>query len=194
MSNVTDHRERAYGLNVKMEQVLLERQETIRRIGGAKLLRNGFVVNDLDGFVQEVNVRVLENIHKVRDAAKAPAYIDTTARNLAKNWIRNRRETIRAEDIPEKVDPDTPLTILLRKERRELFYAALEMLDPIDRELILSVHIQEEPYAVVAERLGLKVTTARSRASRAVERVKKLIKQHGRALIAMAERKKGSKS
>lgn len=179
-----------------VEKILIKRGETIRRIGARRLLRRGFQEADLDDFVQETYLRVLQKIRSVRTPKQVHAFTDTTARNLAIDWLRKRRETIEVDEaMPELMDETTPIDILIKeeekREQRELTLAAAEFLKPNLRETVLG-RFNGESYAEIAERLNVKKKTVRSYRHRSVLRMQKLIKEHGAALIPMAreERKK----
>ena len=103
-----------------VEKIVIERGETIRRIGARRLLRRGFQEADLDDFVQETYLRVLQDIRPVRTPKQVHAFTDTTARNLAIDWLRKRRETIEVDEaMPELMDETTPIDILIKEEEKE---------------------------------------------------------------------------
>jgi RNA polymerase sigma-70 factor (ECF subfamily) len=74
------------------------------------------------------------------------------------------------------VDSQTgPNTALSRAERREVVRAALEKLDPIDREILALRYFDGLNFAQIAAILGMKQNTANARALRAAVKFRRLI-------------------
>ena len=94
----------------------------------------------------------MSKIHTVRDPEKINQWIDGIARNTAREWNRklrkNHDQSSSREEDTDPIDPDTPFTLLLRKEETEMVQAALKMLDTkdseTDRKLIIAVDFNEE--------------------------------------------------
>ena len=74
------------------------------------------------------------------------------------------------------VDSQTgPNTALSREERREVVRAALEKLDPIDREILALRYFDGLNFTQIGAILGLKTNTANARALRAAVKFRQLI-------------------
>jgi len=74
------------------------------------------------------------------------------------------------------VDSHTgPNTAVSRAERREVVRAALEKLDPIDREILALRYFDSLSFAQIGAILGLKENTANARAVRAAVKFRRLI-------------------
>ncbi len=74
------------------------------------------------------------------------------------------------------VDSHTgPTTSVSRAERREVVRAALEKLDPIDREILAVRYFDSLSFAQIGAILGLKENTANARAVRAAVKFRRLI-------------------
>jgi RNA polymerase sigma-70 factor (ECF subfamily) len=145
---------------------------------------------DPEGVVQEAYIRA-----RPRWQALAPKPDDLDA------WIYGQvldrfREVVRSALGPEHdadrdiacpdasaaplaehlVDSQTgPNTALSRAERREVVRAALEKLDPIDREILALRYFDGLNFGQIGAILGLKANTANARALRAAVKFRQLI-------------------
>ena len=172
-----------------VEKIVMERGETIRKIGFVWLGRRGFQEEDLEDFVQDTYMRVLQGIRPVQTPEEVHAFTDTVARNLAKDMLRKPRETV-DENAPEPIDKRPPIdTLLVKEEQRKMALAAAEFLKPNAFEAVVG-RLNGESDAQIAARLDVKVETVRSYIHRSVPRIQEQIKEHGRALISMGTEKR----
>ncbi len=73
------------------------------------------------------------------------------------------------------IDPrPLPDRMVERSEVAAEAYAALAHLDEESRQLILMAHVEELPYSEIAERMGLKIATVRSRLHRACKKARRV--------------------
>jgi RNA polymerase sigma factor (sigma-70 family) len=74
-----------------------------------------------------------------------------------------------------RLKQDSPSTALSRAERCEVVLAALEKLDPHDREILVLRYLDGLTFTQIGVILGLKENTANTRAIRAALKFRKLI-------------------
>lgn len=105
-------------------------------------------------------------------------WLAVTARNLAINRAKRRRET---EDIPEHLPDARPgpeelaeQAVLHRQLRDEI-----EAMEEPDRTLFLRYYFEEEPLNQVAQALGLNQSTAKTRLARGRQRLKQALLSKG---------------
>lgn len=105
-------------------------------------------------------------------------WLAVTARNLAINRVKQRRET---EDIPDHLPDERPGPEELA-ERRELHRRLrdeVEAMEEPDRTLFLRYYFGEEPLNQVARELGLNQSTAKTRLARGRQRLKQALSSKG---------------
>jgi RNA polymerase sigma-70 factor, ECF subfamily len=73
----------------------------------------------------------------------------------------------------------SPSKAVVRADNREQLYAALEKMDPIDREVLALRHFEDLGNDEVAEVLGLKKAAASNRYVRALKRLKSIMSEAG---------------
>jgi RNA polymerase sigma-70 factor (sigma-E family) len=101
------------------------------------------------------------------------AYAHTT---LVRTWISHQRRRSSHErpvaDLPDRAGPqdDAELRLLLR--------AALLQLDPLDRAIVVLRYLDDVAVDEVAGVLGLTPTAVRSRAKRALDKVRGPLRRH----------------
>lgn len=120
---------------------------------------------DLDAWVYgQVLDRLRERIRgalgPMRDAGRDVPWPDDSLAPLAEHLVDSR------------TGPDTALS---RDERRAVVRAALEQLDPVDREILALRYFDGLSFAQIGEILGLKENTANARALRAAVKFRQLI-------------------
>ncbi len=136
-------------------ELMMEREDIIRRIGSAMLLPYGYDNSILDDLVQETYARTLPKLDSIRSVEKVPAYTDKVARSVAREWFHKRKEETSIEDAPEPIEPKTPIDIrMVTEEERELVYAAIEFLKPKPREAVRA-RLNGDTFAEIAKRLKI---------------------------------------
>jgi RNA polymerase sigma-70 factor (ECF subfamily) len=121
--------------------------------------------NDLDGWVYG---QVLDRFREVVRGALGPEH--DVDREIA------RAECSVAPLVEHLVDSHTgPSTAVSRAERCEVVRAALENLDPIDREILAMRYFDGLNFTQIGAILGLKANTTNARALRAAVKFRQLI-------------------
>ena len=126
---------------------------------------------DLEEVVSDAFLALWRFRDKVDPERSLRPFLAVTARNLAYSRLRSRRET---EEIPGHLPDSRPGPEELAERQalhRHLRQLVEEMEEP-DRTLFLRYYFQEEPLHQVADALGLKVSTAKTRLARGRQRLK----------------------
>jgi RNA polymerase sigma-70 factor (ECF subfamily) len=119
-----------------------------------------------------------------RDGRRTPvllAFLSTTVRNVVGTLLRRRDvrgahvpldggSDVKAAEPPD--DATGAVTGAARAERRDLVGAALDRLDPIDREVLLLRGVEQRSAGEVAAHLGLSPSATSMRYRRALDRLR----------------------
>lgn len=148
------------------------------RVFGARRLGDAALAEDL---AQEVLRRVTEALRggRVENLDALPGFVFQTATHLCLHHYRSRGREERAMTRLAGMDPGTPgpgpLDALMSEENRTAVRAALERLDPDDRDLLRRIYFEEEPSADTARHLRVTPGALRVRKHRALERLAGLL-------------------
>ena len=115
-----------------------------------------------------VYAQVLDRFREVVRRALGPEH--NVDRDVA--WPEGSAAPLAEHLVDSQTGPNTALS---RAECREIVRAALEKLDPIDREILALRYFDGLNFTQIGAILGLKANTANSRALRAAVRFRKLI-------------------
>ena len=117
--------------------------------------------------------RDLDKIELSRGTIKA--YVAVRARRAAIDlYSSSRKERARrAEEIPEWKGGPQPEEALLRKEERDELLRGINELGEQDREIILRKYFYYQPTKQIAKDLGIRPSTVDTRASRALEKLRR---------------------
>lgn len=134
----------------------------------AFLVRMGFDLADAQEMAQEVFVRVYRSFDMYREGSDW-AYIQTVARRLAANHLRDRaaqkREGIVSplDEVYEMQDYEkAPDLAFAHKERSQRLAAAIDSLSPNLRATIM-LYLSEHSYDEMAKILGISLSALKSR-------------------------------
>lgn len=127
-------------------------------------------VDIAEDLAQETLLEAWRNVHKLRDAAGADAWLAAVARNVCLRWARRHaREAATVEPLgsDQSIEADTDIELDLEKdELAALLDQALALLPPDTRDVLVHRYIHGSPYAEIAERLGLSEDAVSMRLSR----------------------------
>ncbi len=145
--------------------------EAFARARSHELLRAGWLLTGDrqrgEDLAQEALARIYTRWRRVRAADNPAAYARTVLTRLHLDSVRRRSSTeLPLADPPEQrgTDPDSDL--------RHDLVAALRTLSPLDRVVVVQRYLLDLEVAAVAHDLGLSENAVRSRASRALARVR----------------------
>ncbi len=139
-------------------------------------LRQGAQAATAEDLVQNVFVRIIQNLPRYQPSGRLDAFCLRIARNL---WIDNRRRSGRvfqSEEVQHREDPKPgPVLVAEAEDRAELLRAALRKLDPETRELLELAVLQQLPYKEVSMILEIPVGTVKSRVYYSLRRLRERI-------------------
>lgn len=107
------------------------------------------------------------------------SYVYGTARNLINNRFRDKEP--HASGLPEQLaGGESPDQVVLELERHELVRQALDGFNPVDRAILGMTLLEGMKPGEIAARLGMKPEVVRKRKSRAVKKVRAVIRDTSR--------------
>ena len=148
--------------------------------------------NIAEDLVSEVFLKAFAKLGTLHDPAAFPGWLRRIAKRvLCNHYARRRWVTVgglMGGDEPNPWDnkPSTlpsPPEALIRKENREMVWAAVARLRPIHRQVIVRFYFKEQPVGQIARDLGVPVGTVKRRLHTARREVRsRLLGYEGRWL------------
>ena len=124
-------------------------------------------LRDREDVVQEVLLRAMTHLRRVKDPARFGAYLNEITRNLVYDMSRRaRRRRALPDDWPAN-ERDDPAQRAVDREARERVRAALCALGDADRQVVLLRHWAGLSYEEIAQTVGSTVSSVQSRLFRA---------------------------
>ncbi len=125
-----------------------------------------------DDLVQDTLERAWSKLHLYRRGTDLRAWLFTVMHNVYVNQLRAMRPTAALDEaMPELAQPARETDALVLRDLE----AALGLLPPEQREILLLVALEEMSYAEAAGALGIPVGTVMSRLARAREKLRALM-------------------
>lgn len=125
--------------------------------------------HDAEEVEQDVLIAVARSIGGYRGDARFTTWLGSIARNVAIDSLRRRKQQLSLDDAGP-LGASAQVSSMIAN--RQILRSAIENLEPRYRHPVALRDVEQLPYAEIAERLGLKLNTTRSRIAR------------GRALLA----------
>jgi RNA polymerase sigma factor (sigma-70 family) len=124
---------------------------------------------------QDVLIAVLKALRKgqLRESTKLAAFIQGTASNLIKNYLRARARRPEQELDDLELTGFDPVLELESAERRRLVRRELEAFSLTDQQILLLSLVDGHSLAEVAQRLNMSHDAVRARKSRAIRKLTK---------------------
>lgn len=147
-----------------------------------------------DDFLQETFLRMVRTIEAYEHTGRFEAWLFRIAANLARDHARQRAR--RGDSSPLGADAECepamrssaaaqgPDAALERAETSERLEAALGLLSPADREILMLRHFGDLSFREIAEMLGVPLGTALARAHRALQRLRALMSDEEQSRVA----------
>lgn len=110
---------------------------------------------------------------------KVKSWLATVARNRALNRLRERRELLPLEEDILVLAQDSPQRELEAQEAAQLVRAALDTLEPEDRELFVRHYYYGQTVEKAAEEMEMNCSTAKTRLRRGREKLKRQLEREG---------------
>ena len=142
---------------------------------------------DAEDIAQETFLRAFAAIGRFQPRAKFSTWLLTIAKNLTLNFIRNERRRIRGVDAVGSSDETVPVidlapsgnpgpdSVALQNERARYVRGALKELSDTHRTIIVLRDFEGMTYEEIAEIMGCRKGTVKSRLSRAREQLKEVL-------------------
>ncbi len=137
----------------------------------AKKIRNSA---DTDDILQEVFIKIIRNIGKVKQSENLRQYLFGIVRNSINDYFRNKRHDINDIEIPEKLSEEEAhsLNATIADCCIKPF---INKLPGKYREALLITEFQDVSQKDLAEKLNISYSGAKSRVQRGKEKLKELI-------------------
>ena len=124
-------------------------------------------VASAEDLVQSTLTKAYVKWSRIRGAGNPVAYVRTMQNRVFLDGVRRRSSReIPLAVIPDRHVPEDDVAL------REALLAALRELEPVDRVIVVQRYVYDSPVATVADELGMTPQAVRSRASRALTRVR----------------------
>jgi RNA polymerase sigma-70 factor (ECF subfamily) len=147
-----------------LRAIVQQYQEPMYRLG----LRILGQSHDAQDFVQALFLHLFEKRRHYDPQRPFNPWLYRVAVNLARQWLRQRREIPATNSLPEVSEPPQAEGALLAAERDQQVRRALLKLKPIHREVLGLRFSSQLSLGEMAEVLGLSLGTVKSRLSRAL--------------------------
>lgn len=150
-----------------------------------KILKDSHLAEDA---VLEATVRIAKNVNKIDniDSAQTRNFVVVIARNVAIDIYNKRKkqnsaetryyERLRTENAAEE---NEPLNMVLNKDTAERMARAVEVIEPIYRDVFLLRYGKNMSREEIAELCGINVENVKKRLSRAKSKIIKLMEEEG---------------
>lgn len=151
-----------------MESLISENIGWLRGWLEARL--SGYRRQDVDDICQEIFLKAVRGIGRLRDQKKFPAWLYKIANNKLNDYLRQQKRRIGREVSASDVDladsKDVPREIDLREEARRALQAVLQL--PVRyREPMVLRHLEELSYDEIGRILGISKSNVQVRIFRA---------------------------
>lgn len=163
------------GDHAAFDRLILMHEPRVRRLAH-RLLSWRAGTAELDDVVQDVFVRLLENLRSLRDEARLSTWLTSVTLNRCRtihrrrwvqlNWLRSRRIAL---------DEAASDARSLRDETAARVQSAVQALRPKDREVIVLFYLEDHSAADIATLLGASQNAIEVRLHRARARLKILL-------------------
>lgn len=124
---------------------------------------------EADDLVQETWLRVIRGLPGLRDPARVRSWLFGIAHRVLVDRLRTRYAEPAAVDVAPLADARNLLDEEIRRDQIE---RGLEVLAPIDREVVVLFYLEQFTLSEVAEAVGVPVGTVKSRLHRARRRMR----------------------
>lgn len=141
--------------------------------------------------VQDIFLKVWTGREKLREVEKPDAYLFILARNELVSALRNKFDCTPISEKYEDylpgdcIQPDKALSL---KETTELIEQAVEQLPPQQKLVYNLTRKQELSHESIAKELGLNTRTVNNHATRALNLIRRYLKDHGGILLILISR------
>ena len=133
---------------------------------------------EAEDLLQEVFIKVMEERQKFVARAKFSTWLYRIALNRAFNAVRNRKETVPADETLEDANQDHALNSLVAVEKQTLLKEALGRLNARQRAALVLKEFEEKTYLEIAEIMDCSLEAVESLLFHARTRLRQLLKEN----------------
>ena len=147
--------------------------------------------DDSFDIAQEVFLKLYHNIGSFKEESSFSSWLYRITKNAALDFLRKERNTRQnislvtessdgeevQMEIPDTSDKTSPEANILKNERNEILYSALDKLSDEHKEIILLRDINGYAYEEITDILGIEQGTVKSRLFRARENLRKILSE-----------------
>ena len=136
----------------------------IRNTAGERLTRE-----DVEEVASDVFFALWENAGRVE---KLKGWLGTTARNKAKNKLREIRDDLPLANVPVSIEDGAYDDTLIRDYEQSAIKTAILLLEPPDREIFTQHYYNSQTVAAIAEETGMTEAAVKQRLVRGREKLR----------------------
>jgi RNA polymerase sigma-70 factor (ECF subfamily) len=128
--------------------------------------------------LQDVLIAVLRAVRDgaLRDTERLVPFVHGTARNLVNNYFRDKIREPKTEELTDDCAGVMRQDLLEADERERMVRRALEMMDEVDRRIVLMTMVEGFKPGDIASQLGLSSEVVRQRKSRAIKKIAEFVR------------------
>lgn len=130
---------------------------------------------DTDDILQDVFIKIIRNIDKVRQSENLRYYLYGIVRNAINDYFRNRKPMLGTEDIKEEEFTEAETRSLNETVAECCIKPFINQLPEHYREALLITEFQGVSQKELTQRLGISYSGAKSRVQRGKDKLKELI-------------------
>lgn len=142
-------------------------------------VKNRWVADDL---IQEVFLRVLQNLPQLRDEAKLSAWVFRIAANLCQDHFRHAKRNLIPFEANDAGEPPGEISLETQIEHYEMSLWVQKLVsllpEPL-RQVIVLCDIKQESYQEAADFLGISLENVKVRLHRGRKQLKALLQEQG---------------
>ncbi|MBC8370160.1 MAG: RNA polymerase sigma factor [Planctomycetes bacterium] len=142
-------------------------------------LRKGTQSSTAEDLSQHVFIRIYNSAERYRARGRFEAYCFRIAHNVFIDFIRRKKITVGADDVPENSDPRSQASEQVESsDRNAKLRELLAQQDGATRQLIELAILQQLSYAEVSDILGIPIGTVKSRVYYALRRMRSAFQKY----------------
>jgi RNA polymerase sigma-70 factor (ECF subfamily) len=138
-----------------------------------RMVRN---FHDAEEITFDTFIKCFNALHKYDPTKKFTTWLFTIAHNTTIDFLRKSKQEYEYFDERHAIKDDF-IKELEQKRKMEKIERALNLLAPIDREIVILFHKEEHSYQEISAIMDLPVTTIKTRLHRARKKLSRLVKE-----------------
>ena len=143
---------------------------------GNRLLRSACLLcgneTDAQDIVQDTLITAFKIVGKFRGDSALYTWLHGIMINTVRHFFRARKKHVSLDEVPEQTDPKNHFEGLEQLSTRSVLMQALDGMTPEHREVVVLRFFEELKLPEIAERLGIRVGTVKSRLHYALQQLR----------------------